>query len=67
LIISARKHHKLHIQKLPADDEQLLYSKHVEDRLLEWIKKEKCIWLVFTKPVYHDARSTDCEICPNHI
>jgi hypothetical protein len=27
------KYQILHIQQLPPDDEQLLYSKHVEDRL----------------------------------
>ena len=45
----------LHIySKMYADGEQLLYSKHVEDRLLEYIKKEKCILLVLImQGLYH--------------
>jgi len=48
--------------KLPADDELLIYSNHVVDRLLEKIKKRNCIFLVFIKQIYHDARSREYDM-----
>ena len=38
--------------ELHPDDEQLIYSKHVEDRLFELFKKENYILVVFIKQIY---------------
>jgi hypothetical protein len=38
-------------------DEQLIYSKHVEEGLFEQIKKDKCILLVFIKQVFEQSWS----------
>ena len=42
--------------KLPTEDEQFIYSKHVED-IIRTNLKIKCISLVLITQIYHDARS----------
>jgi hypothetical protein len=42
--------------KLPSDDEQFIYSKHVED-IIGINLKRKCVSLVLIMQIYDDARS----------
>ena len=42
--------------KLPPEDEQFIYSKHVED-IIGTNLKRKCISLVLIMQIHHDARS----------
>ena len=42
--------------KLPPEDVQFIYSKHVED-IIGINEERKCVWLVLITQIYHDARS----------